>query len=152
MAILVRTATEADIPSIAAVSMDAFDPSTDVISRRLFPPHLQTDDSFSRWTVARKSSRLDMQHALMTVAVENQGDGTEKVLGYAVWMGPSLPQDAKVGEAPPPPPPPPPKPKFAGMDLNALAELRQVLMQDEEETFGSQGPGNVWSECSAVIL
>lgn len=138
MAITVRPATEADVAGITDVSMAAFDPSTDAIARHLFPPHLQNHaNDFRAWSVGRKSTRLQTPYTLMMVAVDDTiSDTTEAVVGYSTWIQPAPP--GEEGPAPPKTPP-------AGVDADALAQLKQAMMQDEEETNSLNLPRKLWS-------
>ena len=144
MAITIRPATEADLPEVVHLSMAAFDPSTDAITRRLFPPHLQTaarpgSEAIKQWSIARKSARLHMERSVMMVTVDDALDG--KVVGYSMWFAP-LQGDAEEM--------PRPKRTFDGMDQAAFAELREIMMEDERETFGEKGSADVWSEWFAT--
>lgn len=145
MAVRVRPATEADLADIVDVSMVAFDPSTDAITRHLFPPHLQAPESpdseaMRQWSVARKSSRLGAKRSVMMVAVDDALGG--KVVGYSMWFAPAEGDEEEL---------PPPRKAFAGMDQAAFAELRRIIIEDERETFGERGTKDVWSECCSKI-
>ncbi|CEJ92716.1 hypothetical protein VHEMI08350 [[Torrubiella] hemipterigena] len=137
MTITVRLATEADVAGITDVSMEAFDPSTDAIARHLFPPHLRNHaNDFRAWSISRKSTRLRTPYTLMMVAVDDTiSDTTEAVVGYSTWIQPAPP-----GEGPARPKTPP-----AGIDADALAQLKQAMMQDEEDTNSLNLPRKLWT-------
>lgn len=139
MAVHIRLATQEDIPEIVDVSMAAFDPSTDAISARLFPPHLQSADSeaFKNWSVTRKSARLDLKNSVVMVAVDEALGG--RVVGYAMWFSP-IPEGSEEEE------PPRPKVAFEGVDRDALLELRKIMEDDAHNSFGEKGSKDVWSE------
>lgn len=143
MTITIRPATDADVPGIAAVSMAAFDPSTDVISRHLFPSALADNHEFHAWSINRKSARIHTPYTLMMVAVDDSiTDAVDAVLGYSTWLQPAPP-----GEEHAPPNAPP-----AGVDADALAQLRQVMMEDEEATHSMNRPRKLWSTFLAASM
>jgi hypothetical protein len=139
MAVRIRPATEADIPEIVDVSMLSFDPNTDAISAHLFPAHLQSQDNeaFAKWSIARKSARLHLKNSLVMVAVDDDLGG--KIVGFSMWFIP-MSEGSEGDEAPRP------NPTLDGIDLEALAELRQIMADDEHRTFGKDGSKRVWSE------
>lgn len=144
MPLSIRAATVADIPRIAAVSMAAFDPATDAISRNLFSGANSYDD-FRHWSVLRKSARLAVKRSVMVVVVDDQVTDTAGVqrgliLGYAIWFRP-LGQGEEEYQGPPKKPP-----AIAGLDLEAVSVLREAMMKDELESFGDKGAVDVWSK------
>ncbi|KAJ5494540.1 hypothetical protein N7463_010627 [Penicillium fimorum] len=133
----IRPATDADLGEIVELSMLAFDPSTDAITRSLFPPHLQTperpgSEAIREWSIARKSARLHAKRSVMMVAIDDVG----KVVGYSMWFAPVEGNEEEL---------PRPKRTFAGMDQAAFAELREVIMEDEQRMFGEKGAADVWN-------
>lgn len=149
MPLTVRAATEADIPRIVEVSMAAFDPATDVMSRRLIPNCKGENNSFSEefrnWSVMRKSARLVAPRSIMLVAVDDEPAGGAtapapgRIVGYAVWFRPLA--EGEEEEAPTKP-----KPPVAGLDMEAVATLRGAIMKDEYDSFGDKGAADVWSK------
>ncbi|KAJ5827476.1 GNAT family acetyltransferase [Penicillium robsamsonii] len=119
--------------------MLAFDPSTDAITRNLFPPHLQIpersgSEAIRQWSIARKSARLHAKGFVMMVAVGNVLDG--KAVGYSMWFAPVEGDEEEL---------PRPKRTFAGMDQAAFAELREIIMEDEQRIFGEKGAADGWT-------
>ncbi|KAJ5383161.1 hypothetical protein N7517_001072 [Penicillium concentricum] len=134
----IRPAREADLTEIVELSMVAFDPSTDAITRNLFPPHLQTpertdSEAIRHWSIARKSARLHAKRSVMMVAFD---DVLGNVVGYSMWFAPVEGDEEEL---------PRPKRTFAGMDQAAFAELREIIMEDEREIFGEKGASDVWN-------
>ncbi len=150
MTMSIRPATEADVPRIAEISMAAFDPATDAVSRNLLPDSGAFDDDFRNWSVMRKSARLKAARSVMLVAVEEDaaatttaagGPGQEgQVVGYALWFRP-LDEGEQDDQGPPTNRPP-----VAGLDPVAVAALREVMANEERESFGDKGATDVWCE------
>ncbi|OAA71014.1 Acyl-CoA N-acyltransferase [Akanthomyces lecanii RCEF 1005] len=150
MPLSIRPATEADVPRIAEISMAAFDPATDAVSRNLLPAARREDDSlgddFRNWSVMRKSARLKAARSVMLVAVEDaaaerseQREGQE-VVGYALWFRPLEEGEEEDGQGPAKN-----KAPVAGLDPDAVAALREVMMKEERASFGDKGARDVWS-------
>ena len=140
MAITLRPATEADIPGIVAVSSAAFDPSTDAITRRLFPSSQQgTVSGIREWSIFRKSARLYVGRSVVMVAID-ETDGA--VVGYSMWFAPQEEREVHAAALPPPPP----KRDFEGFDREAATELRRIMEDDGREIFGEKSTDGVWSE------
>lgn len=140
-----RPATEADLAAIVDVSIAAFDPSTDAIAHRLFPPHLKAPgtpdgEAHRQWSILRKSARLQALNSAVMVAIDESLN--DQIVGYAVWFVPVEGEDDS---------PPPPRRSFAGADQEAFAELRKVIEADEQESFGERGSRDVWSESDQCI-
>jgi hypothetical protein len=140
MALNLRAATEADLADIVDVSTAAFE--ADAMVRRLIPAHLQTSDGSSnealrQWRIARQTARFQAKRTIMMVVVDDMGG---KILGYSIWEKPV--GDSEEEEEPRPPPPP----TSTGIDQAAYGELRQILEEDERESFGERGTKDVWRE------
>lgn len=150
MPLSLRAASVDDIPRIAAVSMAAFDPATDAISRNLFSG-ANSYDGFRQWSVLRKSARLTAQRSVMVVVVDDQVTDTAGVqrglvVGYAIWFIP-LAHCEEEDQSPPK------KPQaVAGLDMAAVSVLREAMMKDELESFGDKGARDVWSTFCCSIL
>lgn len=140
MPLTLRDATPQDIPAIATICTAAFHPTTDIITRKLFPPHLKAsdvgdgEDAYS-WRAARKSHSMESKRNIMMVAVDDDLNG--EIVGFALWESPVNPEDP-LETAPPYPEPP------ASLDQVAYAELRSVASADAIETFGDRGTRDVW--------
>ncbi|KAH6996036.1 acyl-CoA N-acyltransferase [Ilyonectria sp. MPI-CAGE-AT-0026] len=140
MPITLRDATPQDIPAIAKICTAAFHPTTDIITRTLFPPHLKAsdagdDEAAYSWRAARKSHSMESKRNIMMVAVD--GDLNGEIVGFALWESPVNPEDP-LQTAPAYPEPP------STLDQAAYAELRSVASADAKETFGEQGTRDVW--------
>lgn len=149
MAISVRDATEADLPSIGLVSSLAFNPTTDAITRHIFPARLKPaanadiGDAVLPWRVARKAATLRGYHGArdgsrMMVAVDEEGGG--QIVGVATWDAPEDDKKEKSEEEkefdrlkhwyPNPPP--------EGVDHDAFMELRRVAGEGPKKTIGDE--------------
>lgn len=137
------------MPRIAEISMAAFDPATDAVSRNLLPAARHEDgslgDDFRSWSVMRKSARLKAARSVMLVAVEDaaaerseQREGQE-VVGYALWFRPLEEGEEEDGQGPAKN-----KAPVAGLDPDAVAALREVMMNEERASFGDKGARDVW--------
>lgn len=140
MPLTLRDATPQDIPAIARICTAAFHPTTDVITRRLFPPHLKPSnvvdgEAAYSWRAARKSHSMGSERNIMMVAVDDDLNG--EIVGFALWESPVHPEDPL--EAAPAYPEPP-----AALDQVAYAELRSVASADAKKTFGERGTRDVW--------
>ncbi|KAH7150147.1 acyl-CoA N-acyltransferase, partial [Dactylonectria estremocensis] len=139
MSLQLRDATQQDLPAIARICAAAFHPSTDAITRRLFPVHLRpeniSDDEVAySWRAARKAHSMKSDRNIMIVAVDVDLD---EVVGFALWESPLGSGDAvnpvcAYPEAP------------ATLDQVAFAELRSLASADVTETFGERGTKDVW--------
>ncbi|KAJ6789075.1 hypothetical protein PWT90_00377 [Aphanocladium album] len=151
MPLFIRAATEADVLRIAEISMAAFDPATDAISRNLLPNASGQDAAFSQdfrdWSIMRKSARLTAARSVMVVAVDGSeapGSSTEEqdeghIVGYALWFRP-LEESEEEEQGPPNK-----KPPVAGLDQEAVATLRGIMAQEERDAFGDKGARDVWT-------
>ena len=153
MGIQLRTATKDDIPGIVRLSLVAFDPSDDVISRRLFPAQLQPPNQtptagLSQWISTRKTARLSMENATVLVATDDSVGNNDEVVGYAVWFLPI--QDAN-GDDVSPDFPPPPRLSFEGGDMEAFKTLRGIMMDDERKEFGEEGAKSVLCKLPGIL-
>ncbi len=76
MPVHIRLATLADVPGVARVAAAAFHPSTDVVTRNLFPARLQPDDKPEGYyhlahRTIRKTARLRSPDSVIMVAVDD---------------------------------------------------------------------------------
>ncbi len=151
MPLTIRQATLSDIPAIARISVAAFHPSKDAVSRNLFPTHLQpTDqpDGYGHyvWRVYRKSSRLDNAGSVMLVVADDALPAADEVVGFAVWDIPgrhTLPSSAGSNNSV--------DPELlavakASMDDSAFESLRRSVASAASDVFGEAGYGNAWRE------
>ncbi|GFF38514.1 hypothetical protein IFM58399_05260 [Aspergillus lentulus] len=152
MALSIRPAREADLETIASIAAAAFNPTTDAISRRLFPPDLQPTDmpageACRQWRAARKSASFHSDGTALMVAVDDALHG--QIVGFALWDVPiPVPVPAGAGRCEPrQPQEPEPEPAahaHAGLDQSALAEMRRILAEDARAHFGDEMKRNVW--------
>jgi hypothetical protein len=141
MTILLRTATEADVPALARVGSAAFDPATDVIIRAVFPPHLQSgatpEETQIQWLTKRCTRALGNPDASLIVAA----DGSE-IVGTALWIAPH------VGGALPYSPPGFP----SNMAKEAVIQLRDVFSRSAEAVFGAGGADDAWGKARGPFI
>ncbi|KAF4973272.1 hypothetical protein FZEAL_9371 [Fusarium zealandicum] len=147
MTISVRKATQQDLPGIARICNTAFHPTTDTISRRLFPLHLKPQDAVDGeaahlWRAARKSISMASERGIMMVAVDAASDG--EIVGFSLWEIPET-SLASVEAAPKFPEPP------AELDQDAFAEVRSIANADITELFGERGTKDVWREFPRLL-
>lgn len=135
MAITIRRASEADVAAITEISVHAFDPSSDAISRALFPGGFENSD-LRDWVLKRKTTRITLKGVTVMVATDDELDN--RVVGYAVWFPPVV-DEANA-------PAPPPKMEVKGMDLEAMEKLKKIMMAEEAAVFGDKGTKHVWSK------
>ncbi|KPM34477.1 hypothetical protein AK830_g12091 [Neonectria ditissima] len=140
MTLSLREATQQDVAAIARISAAAFHPTTDAITRQLFPLGLKPEDAQDgeaayHWRAARKSNSMHSKRTAMIVAVDDSLDG--EVVGFALWESPAGPEDAvEVAHKEPEPP--------AALDRAAFAEMKSIVSADATETFGERGMKDVW--------
>lgn len=139
MALRLRSAAEADMDAIAAISAAAFHPTTDAIARRLFPPHLQPPgmpdgDAARPWRLARKTANFHAKRTVMMAVVDDALDGT--VVGFSVWEAPARGEDEEDTH--------PPEQPCAALDHAALAEMRDIVVGDAKRRFGERDTKDVW--------
>lgn len=148
MSIQIREATEADLPAIARISSAAFHPSTDAISRHLFPPHLKADSSHDLgdaalpWRLARKSAALKAFHGLNDGSKAMVAVDGDEVVGFSWWEAPEREGGDEELEAmkhwfPDPAP--------VGVDQQAFMKLRSLLDADAKDVIGG-AEIKTWSE------
>ncbi|TLS26554.1 hypothetical protein PpBr36_04073 [Pyricularia pennisetigena] len=128
MPINYRPATTADVTAIARVGSAAFDPATDPMMRRVFPPHLQQPgvDAQVPWRAWRKTCRLqDDPNSVIIVAVDEELD---EVVGYAWWVAAPKPDQEPFV--------PPKEPKFSGVDPQAREEVLLAIESAIDFIFG----------------
>lgn len=140
MTIRLVEAVEEDLPAIAGIATSAFHPSTDALSRRLFPPHLQPKnlpdgEAAYDWRAARKASSLASPESHLVVAVDDEKEGDERIVGFSLWDAPPATEDE---------PGPSQEIKCAALDKEAFNEMKKVVNQDAIDTFGERGIAGVW--------
>ncbi|KAF4224727.1 hypothetical protein CNMCM8980_005498 [Aspergillus fumigatiaffinis] len=146
MALSIRQARETDLEAIANTAAAAFNPTTDAISRRLFPPDLQPTDmppgeACRQWRAARKSASFHSDGTALMVAVDDALQG--QIVGFALWDVP-VPSPRCAPHQPQEPEPEPAAHAHAGLDQSALAEMRRILAEDARAHFGDEMKRNVW--------
>ncbi|RGP78320.1 gnat family [Fusarium longipes] len=140
MPIYLTKASEADLPAIARIATSAFHPDTDALSRRLFPPHLQPKDipdgeAAYDWRLARKASSLASSESHLIVAIDDDKNAQDRIVGFALWDAPL----AEGGDSTPSKPI-----ECAALDKEAFEEMKKTVNQDSEDTFGEKGIAGVW--------
>ncbi|OTA04644.1 hypothetical protein A9Z42_0052540 [Trichoderma parareesei] len=151
MTIILRKATEQDIPLIAALASKAFHPASDWITRQIFPLQLQPPtipdgEAALPWRLSRKTASLRGPNTASIVAVDT--DLNDQVVGFALW-------DLPVGEeATEPEMVTPAEAELPAdvTDLKAYAQLQSILKEDHQATFGDRGLKDVWRVFSIPTL
>lgn len=140
MPIRLVEASEEALPVIARIAASAFHPETDALSRRLFPPHLQpkgipADEAAYDWRLARKASSLASPGARLIVAIDEDKNTEDHVVGFALWdVPPAVGSDSG-----------PTRPiECPALDKEAFEEMKRTVNQDAIDTFGNQGISGVW--------
>ncbi|KAL7787245.1 acyl-CoA N-acyltransferase [Trichoderma afarasin] len=143
MTILIRKATEEEIPAIARLAGQAFHPTTDWITRQVFPLHLQPKDipdgeASQPWRRLKKTVGFSTPNCAFIVAVNTSLDKNNQIVGYAIW-------DLPVGssEEPSATPADPELPADV-TDFKVYAELKTILEEDHKASFGDRGLKDVW--------
>ncbi|KAK1830647.1 puromycin N-acetyltransferase [Podospora conica] len=146
MPLLLRHATEADAPAMAAVASRAF---RDTLSQILFPPrlrHLSQEDEEVPWRAMRTIKR--MRDGKVTLVVVDKADGgddaPETVVGMAQWV---RPVDKDASAPPPPPaggPPVAEEPVPATLDSEALDGFMKLLDEETVKVLGPDGSKHMW--------
>lgn len=136
MSLRMRTATAEDIPAIGRISAAAFDPSTDSITRRLFPRNAG-DAKIAPWREARKGASLKSERTVMMVVVDEQLN--DEVVGFSFWEAPVNNGRGEPVHLHPKEPEPP-----AELDLAAYQEMRSIVGGDAVDTFGKDGTAHIW--------
>lgn len=140
MPIQLLKASEQDLPAIARIATSAFHPSTDALSRRLFPPHLQPKniadgEAAYDWRAARKASSLASSESHLVVAVDDDKVPEDRIVGFALWDAPSADGDDSG----------PSKPiDCDALDKQAFEQMKKTVNQDAVDTFGKKGIAGVW--------
>jgi hypothetical protein len=133
MPLQMRQATEGDLGSIARISAAAFHPSTDSITRRLFPGGC---DSARAWREARKTISLESERTLMMVVEDSEADG--RIVGFSFWeipiahVGAKPQQQSREPDAP------------AELDQDAFREMKAIVTGDAADAFGQEGTSRIW--------
>jgi hypothetical protein len=140
MTVQIRNATEEEIPAIARLAGDVFHPTTDWITRQLFPLHLQPKDipdgdAHQPWRRLRKTACFNAPNCAVIVAIDTTLNN--QIVGFAVWDLPVENVDPAVSPAWPALPP-------DVTDLKAFAELQSILKEDVKAAFGDRGLKDVW--------
>ncbi|KAJ4012432.1 hypothetical protein NW752_008122 [Fusarium irregulare] len=140
MPIQLLKASEQDLPAIARIATSAFHPSTDALSRRLFPPHLQPKniadgEAAYDWRAARKASSLASSESHLVVAVDDDKVPEDRIVGFALWDAPPADGDDSG----------PSKPiDCDALDKQAFEQMKKTVNQDAVDTFGKKGIAGVW--------
>ncbi|KAF5694036.1 gnat family protein [Fusarium denticulatum] len=140
MTIRLIEASKEHLPAIARIATSAFHPSTDALSRRLFPPHLQPTDlpdgeAAYDWRFARKASSLGSSESHLVVAVDDEKRQYDQIVGFSLWDAPP----ATGGDSGPSK-----EIQCAALDKEAYNEMKKTVNQDSVDTFGEQGIAGVW--------
>ncbi|KAM0260531.1 hypothetical protein ACHAPA_010213, partial [Fusarium lateritium] len=140
MTIQLVKACEEDLRAIARIATSAFHPDTDALSRRLFPPHLQPKDlpdgeAAYDWRAARKASSLASPESHLVLAIDDEKEGDERIVGFSLWDAPPATESD---------PSPSQEIKCAALDKEAFNEMKKTVNQDAVATFGEQGIAGVW--------
>ncbi|TFB05796.1 hypothetical protein CCMA1212_001566 [Trichoderma ghanense] len=144
MTIILRKATEQDIPPIALLASKAFHPTTDWITRQIFPLHLQPKtipdgDAALPWRLSRKTASLRGPNTASIVAIDTALN--DQVVGFALWDLPvggdeeTEPETVTLAEAEMP---------ADVTDWKAYAQLQSILKADHRDTFGERELKDVW--------
>lgn len=145
MVLSIRQAKEADQEMIGDIAAAAFNPTTDAISRRLFPSDLQptnmpVGEACRQWRAARKTSSFHSSGTAMIVAVDSALD--EQIVGFALWDVPSPTGGCEKRQSQDPEPA-----AHAGLDQSALAEMRRILAEDARASIRRRDE----KECVAYV-
>lgn len=140
MAIQIRDATEKDMPALARLAGVVFHPTTDWITRQVFPLHLQPKnipdgDSSLPWRQLRKTASFNTSNCTVKVAVDTALNN--QIVGYAVWEQP-------VDDEKPPTAPADPELPLDVTDMKVFEELKSILKEDHKASFGDRELKDVW--------
>jgi hypothetical protein len=143
MTIILRKATEQDIPLIAALASKAFHPASDWITRQIFPLHLQPPtvpdgEAALPWRLSRKTASLRGPNTASIVAIDTALN--DQIVGFALW---DLPVGEEETEAEMVTPAEAELPADV-TDLKAYAQLQSILKEDHQATFGDRELKDVW--------
>lgn len=146
-----RLATTDDLPEIGRIVAAAFHPSTDAITRRLFPPHLESldesiDDGARLWRQARKTASFDDERNVMTVVVDDALSG--QVVGFSLWERPVMDGSEHID-------PVKKEPKSytsKTLDEAAFKEMKSVVNSEIERRLGEKGTSDKWRKAHTIHL
>lgn len=152
MTILIRKASEEEIPAIARLAGQAFHPTTDWITRQVFPLHLQPKDipdgeASQPWRRLKKTVGFSTPNCAFIVAVNTSLDKNNQIVGYAIW-------DLPVGSSEESSVITPADPELPAdvTDFKVYAELKTILEEDHKASFGDRGLKDVWRSSSPSII
>ncbi|KAK1237928.1 hypothetical protein MKX08_002507 [Trichoderma sp. CBMAI-0020] len=140
MAIQIREATEEDMPAVARLAGVTFHPTTDWITRQVFPLHLQPTnipdgDASLPWRQQRKTANLNASNCTVILAVDTASK--DQIVGFAVWEQPIEDDKPPVATADPELP-------ADATDMKNFEELMSILKEDYKASFGDRGLKDVW--------
>ncbi|KAM0451841.1 hypothetical protein ACHAO4_005798 [Trichoderma viride] len=128
------------MPALARLAGVAFHPTTDWITRQVFPLHLQPKnipdgDSSLPWRQLRKTASFNTSNCIIKVAVDTALN--DQIVGFAVWEQP-------VEDEKPPIAPADPELPSDVTDMKLFEELKSILKEDHKASFGDRGLKDVW--------
>lgn len=140
MTIQIRNTTEKDMPAVARLAGATFHPTTDWITRQVFPLHLQPKnipdgDSSLPWRLLRKTACFNTSNCAFIVAVDTTLDN--QIVGFALWDQPIEKEQPQSAPADPELPP-------SVTDVKVYEELQAILKEDHKASFGDRGLKDVW--------
>lgn len=140
MTIQIRNATEKDLPAVAQLAGVAFHPTTDWITRQVFPLHLQPKnipdgEAYLPWRQLRKTVSYNTSNCAVIVAIDTTSDN--QIVGFAVWDQPIENEQPPAAAAEPELPP-------AVSDVKIYEELQAILKEDHRASFGDRELKDVW--------
>lgn len=140
MTVQIRNAAEEDLPAVARLAGITFHPTTDWITRQVFPLHLQPKnipdgDSYLHWRQLRKTASFNTSTCAVIVAIDTTLDG--QIVGFAVW-------DQPIENGQPPTAPADPELPPGVTDMKIYEELKSILKEDHRASFGDGELKDVW--------
>ncbi|PNP39987.1 hypothetical protein TGAMA5MH_08253 [Trichoderma gamsii] len=128
------------MPALARLAGVVFHPTTDWITRQVFPLHLQPKnipdgDSSLPWRQLRKTASFNTSNCTVKVAVDTALNN--QIVGYAVWEQP-------VDDEKPPTAPADPELPSDVTDMKVFEELKSILKEDHKASFGDRELKDVW--------
>ncbi|KAM0513438.1 hypothetical protein ACHAPE_007902 [Trichoderma viride] len=128
------------MPALARLAGVVFHPTTDWITRQVFPLHLQPEnipdgDSSLPWRQLRKTASFNTSNCTVKVAVDTALNN--QIVGYAVWEQP-------VDDEKPPTAPADPELPLDVTDMKVFEELKSILKEDHKASFGDRELKDVW--------
>ncbi|KAL7895096.1 acyl-CoA N-acyltransferase [Trichoderma sp. SZMC 28014] len=140
MTIQIRDATEKDMPAVARLAGATFHPTTDWITRQVFPLHLQPKnipdgDSSLPWRQLRKTASFNTSNCTIILAVDTALN--DQIVGFAVWERP-------IDDEKPPTAPADPELPSDVTDMKVFEELKSILKEDHQASFGDRELKDVW--------